>query len=312
MSTDKPTIVIFCESMRLGDQPFNEEYYWFAYQDLLLALKERGMDVYFASGDDSYLGAGNFSVAYTVDHETSLRDVRTVHDVHADLVFDRGDFKGTDMPVLNHPSLLRIAENKVETYKRFGRFQPFSVICENRADVEAAFDKIQGDMIVVKGAVSFGGHDVFIGRKDEVLSQVPEVYPLLVQEFQDTSAGVPGGVSGVHDIRLSVCGGEIIGYYVRQAKAGSLLSNVSQGGRMVFYGVDKVPAKARAMAMQIDEEYKDHPRYYSSDFMYTPDGWKLVETNTYPALLPKTDGPEAVDTLNRLADYLVEVCRRGR
>jgi glutathione synthase/RimK-type ligase-like ATP-grasp enzyme len=121
----------------------------------------------------------------------------------------------------------------------------------------------------------------------------------------DTSAGIPGYSSGVHDVRLSICGGQIIGYYVRNAKAGSYHSNVSQGGSMTFYDVSHVPAELHQMVQAIDAHFQAMPRYYAADFMLTPKGWKMLELNPYLALLPQTDGIEAQKTSAVLVDYLV-------
>lgn len=81
---------------------------------------------------------------------------------------------------------------------------------------------------------------------------------------------------------------------------------------MVFYDVAQVPHDVRAMVAQIDAKFAAYPRYYAADFMHTTKGWKLVEMNPLLALLPVTDGPEAVKTLARLADYLQQVCAQTR
>jgi len=309
---EQPSIVIYCKSMRLGEQPFTEDYYWQAYQDLLFALKDRGVAAYLASGD-TYEGNGWFSEVYDFDHKTSLDKLKTKKQVHANLVFDRGNFSAHDVLVINHPHVARVMNSKLETYVGFARFQPYSVICTKWDEVEKAVAAMPGEMVVVKDPHSFGGgYDVFIGSKADVLKRAPRISPLLVQEFLDTSAGIPNGIQGVHDVRISVCGGEIIGHYVRQAKPGSYHSNVSQGGTMVFYDVDTVPAEIRTMVADIDAKFAAYPRYYAADFMHTTKGWKLVEMNPLLALLPVTDGPEAVKTLERLADYLRQVCVESR
>ncbi len=306
----KPVVAIYCPSMQLGVEPFSSDYYWQAYQDLLLALKSHGVDAYFVSDNNSYRGYGLFETAYTIEHKTALEQLSAVHNVQVDLVFDRGGFVGRDVVTINPARLLKTGNNKIEMYRHFGALQPQSAVCATQNEVLRAFERIKGEKIVVKEPEGQGGKEVYIGDKQEVLRQLPDAMPVLVQEFMDTSAGIPGFVDGVHDVRLSVCGGKIVGYYVRSAKVGSYHSNVSRGGKMVFYEPSHVPRKLRRMVRKVDAHFRGMPRYYAIDFMNTPKGWKLLELNPYLALLPETDGPEARATSAALAAYLVAQAKK--
>ena len=303
------TVAIFCRELVLGGDPFSSDYYWQAYLDLLLALKARGLQAYFVTDNNSYLGYGLFRTAYTTDTKTTIEGLTLHNNVQVDLVFDRGGFIGRDVATINPAILQKIGMNKIEMYKHFADLQPDSVVCEKKTEVKAAFSAIDGDKVVVKEPEGCGGKQVYIGPKDKVLRQIPESFPVLVQEFLDTSAGIPGYISGVHDVRISICGGEFIGFYVRSAKAGSYHSNVSRGGKMVFYDVEQIPPAVAEAARTVDAYFKDFPRYYAVDFMFTPKGWKMLELNPYLALLPATDGPRAEQTLNKLADYLAAAVR---
>lgn len=300
------SIAIFCRELKEGGDPFTSDYYWQAYLDLLLALKARGVRAYFVTDNNTYRGYGVFDVAYTTDVKTTIAGLTPIKNVHVDLVFDRGGFIGRDVATINPAILQKIGMNKIEMYKHFAALQPYSIICDSKDEVLAAFDKIEGSTIVVKEPEGCGGKEVYIGPREKVLAQLSGEYPVLVQEFLDTSAGIPGYVSGVHDIRLSVCGGKFIGYYVRTAAEGSLHSNVSRGGKMVFFDVSHIPPEAAQAARAVDVYFNKYPRYYAVDFMYTPKGWKMLELNPYLALLPETEGVDAQNTLDELADYLIE------
>jgi glutathione synthase/RimK-type ligase-like ATP-grasp enzyme len=309
-----PSIVIFCTTLELENEPFSKLYYWEAYQDLLFALKDRGLEAYFATGQDSYLGAGQFKTVYTTDIKLdNPSGLKPVHNVHADLVFDRAEsspFAGRDIPVINPAGLREIANDKIAIYQHFPKLQPLSRPCGNLDELKAALEDLPGDNVVVKEPVSSGGRAVYIGPKAEVLRQIPDdQYPLLAQEFLDTAQGVPGQKSGVHDIRLSICGGRIIGYYIRIAQAGSYHSNVSRGGKMIFLPVSQVPAEVQQMVKEIDRRFASSPRYYAADFVHSDKGWKMIELNPYLALLPLYEGDEAVQTFTALADYLQQQCR---
>lgn len=304
----KQTIAIFCRSLEAGGDPFSSDYYWQAYQDLLFALKDRNIAAYFVTDNNSYLGHGVFSQAYTCDFKTPIDQLTIEKNVTVDLVFDRGGFIGRDVLTINDSYIMNIANNKIRMYEHFPELQPFSIVCSSEAELENACTRIESEKIVVKDPEGSGGYQVYIGERAEVLKNVPRVFPLLVQEFLDTSAGIPGVMSGVHDVRISVCGGKLVGYYIRQAKAGALHSNVSQGGTMLFKDPSEIPADVQAMVHVIDQKFQDSPRYYAADFMLTPKGWKMLELNPYLALIPLTDGPEAERTTGILADYLSKLC----
>ena len=301
------SLAIYCQTLKPNDDPFSSDYYWQAYQDFMLALKSRGTEVFLVTGSDNYLGDGMFREAFKINEKTELENLTRVENIKVNAVFNRAGFMSEDVTVVSSPYIQRIGTDKIEMYKNFARHQPFSIVCENKDQLVTAINEIAGNRIVVKEPVSYGGHHVFIGTKEDALSQENNNYPLLVQEFLDTSMGVPGFAPGVHDIRLSMCGGELIGCYIRQAKEGSLHSNVAQGGKMLFMDINEAPQEAVIIAKDVDKLFNNLPRYYSVDLVNTPKGWKLLEINTLLALIPVTDGPEAIKTLERLADYFAAI-----
>jgi glutathione synthase/RimK-type ligase-like ATP-grasp enzyme len=315
----KKAIAIFCTSLDIGGEPITSTYYWEAYQDLFFALQAQGLDVYFATDNATYVGSGQFTVAYTTDHRLkNPSELQAVHNVTVDVVFERAEsapFAARDIAVVNPESLRLIANNKIAIYQQFAGLQPFSIIVRSPSELLLAVAKIAGDIIVVKEEEGYGGHAVYIGNKQEIFKQMPEnTYPLLVQEFLDTSGGVPGQGRGVHDVRLEICGGEITSYYIRFAKPGSYHSNVHRGGRMKFLPVERVPDELRAAVKQIDTVFAPAPRFYAADFAHSTEGWKLIELNDYVGLARQKGGDDGSDesckSLTRLVDYLAKVARQ--
>ena len=311
MATPPLAVAIYCHAFENND-PFSEDYYWQAYQELVLAIKSRGAEAYLVLDETSYLGHGRFATAYTLTEKTTLDKLTKVHNVTVDTVFNRTDFHGQDVVTINDPFVHHVGTDKIATYEYFGEFQPYSIACASRQEVDAAFERIAGDNIVVKKPVSHGGYDVLIGRKTDILRQLPAEYPLLVQEFLDTSEGIDGHVEGVHDLRLAVCGGEIISCFIRKAKAGTFHSNVAQGGELSYVKMADVPEEPVAMARSIDQVFAAYPRYYSVDCVKTRQGWKLIEINALIGMEAASDGPRAVRSQELLSDYLVRVCRDVR
>jgi hypothetical protein len=151
------SIAIFTRTIATDGYPFNDDYHWNAYLDLLLALKERGAQAYFVTGNETYAGDGVFTQGYTVTSKVPVKDFTRVKDVQVDLVLEKGGFTGKGVQVLNPPFVHFIAASKLETYKHFAKYQPLSVICDTFAQVKAAFSAIDGDLIVVKEPEGNGG-----------------------------------------------------------------------------------------------------------------------------------------------------------
>ncbi|HVQ44830.1 MAG TPA: hypothetical protein VMT30_07790 [Candidatus Saccharimonadia bacterium] len=303
------TIVIFCRTIDPDAYPFHDEYLWNSYLDLLLAIKARGAMAYFATDTATYLGDGNFKVAYTAETKKPVREFTKVGDIRAGLVLEKGGFTADDVVVINPPFVNRVAESKSETYRIFGQYQPLTIVCGNRRELERAMDRVQGDLVVVKHPVSSGGESVYIGTRAEVLGEAPDAgYPLLVQEFMDTSVGIEGIAPGIHDLRVKIGGGQILGGMVRVPAPGEYRANRKQGGSIQHLYPDEIPAEAKRMALEIDRYFADYPRFYCVDMANTTRGWKLIELNHKPGLSPASVSPQAAFVNEKIAEYLIEVC----
>jgi len=307
------TIVIFCASLKLPGETFEKASYWEAYSDLLLLLQERGMRAYFASNMATYLGNGRFSEAYTLGSRVQPEQMRCERFVRADLVYDRGGFDADDIPVMNPAEMTLLGGDKRLMYQIFGKFQPFSVVCNNRGQLERALNRIKTDRVVVKDPEGCGGDGVYIGSRAKVLQQVQGVaYPLLAQEFMDTSGGIPGVVDGIHDLRLEMCGGRIIACYVRSPRAGEYRANVALGGTARYLEPHEIPPHAVYLSKRIDAYFRGLPRHYAIDLARSSRGWKLIELNGRPGLVPLSHSPATARAMTMLANYLVKMTRGKR
>jgi hypothetical protein len=303
------TIAIFCGSTEMSWRTrFADHYYWEAYSDLLLLIKQKGAIAYLVSGNNTYVGSGVFTRAYTLTQKGPIDSLVPAQSIKADLVFNRGNFGYNDVPILNSEHVARVG-NKITTYDLFGKYQPRSQVCYNMPELRHAIRSMNGDNVVVKTPNGSMGRGVYIASKTILLTIVPTHYPLLVQEFVDSSVGVPGHVSGLHDLRVETGGGKIWGCYIRIPKAGEYRANVAQGGSKLILHHTDVPSEVRKLAYEIDAYFEEYPRFYGIDFMNTSKGWKLIEINSRQLGLVSTVwGPDSTYTLNKLADYLIELC----
>jgi glutathione synthase/RimK-type ligase-like ATP-grasp enzyme len=253
------------------------------------------------------VGGGRFSRAWTIDEVCDVTDFQEVGEITADLVFEKGGFTGRDVPIVSDPRLYPLISDKTAIYKKFAKYQPQSVSCASADEVKRAIAQMPGELVVVKNPVSAGGRQVYIGTKDTIEVPADETYPLLVQEFVDMSDGVPGLAAGVHDLRVLLTGSTIIGATLRQPAEGSLYANVSKGGSEQLLGVDDIPEEVKAMALDIDSQLDDFPRYYAIDFAKGKQGWVLVELNVKPGLFRQANGPLAAGFQQSAAEYMVSI-----
>jgi glutathione synthase/RimK-type ligase-like ATP-grasp enzyme len=158
----------------------------------------------------------------------------------------------------------------------------------------------------VKGAEGIG---VSIERKSLFENpKAPLDFPSLLSEFLDTSAGIPGIVDGIHDLRVALFDGEMIYSYVRTPPTGSMLANVALGGHWEMIDVSRLPQDVVDIAMQVDQRFKDIPhRFYGIDFVYTKDGPWIIEMNAELGLDMNEDDPIYIKVKHKLAKVLIEL-----
>ena len=75
------------------------------------------------------------------------------------------------------------------------------------------------------------GQNILIDFPEKIRESVHTLEePYLLQEFIDTSAGIPNIATGTDDLRVIIIGGEVIMASIRTPAPGKLLANVAQGG----------------------------------------------------------------------------------
>jgi glutathione synthase/RimK-type ligase-like ATP-grasp enzyme len=301
-------VAFFVRNIHPEKYPFSvRELYYYSYQEYLLAMKAAGAEAYFVTGNESYLGNGRFSQAWSIDKVSEVGDFTTVGPIQVGVVFNKGGFEGRGVKIVTDPGLEPVTGNKVKILELFSKYQPKTVVCADAEAVKAAIAGMPGEVVVVKNPVSSGGRQVYIGKKDEIVVPADETYPLLVQEFVDMSEGIPGIAKGPHDVRVLLTGGKIIGATLREPVPGSLHANVSKGASERLLSFDEIPAEVRSMATEIDGQLEDLPRYYAIDFARGKQGWVLIELNTRPGLFRAENGPLAAGFQRSVAEYIVSL-----
>jgi glutathione synthase/RimK-type ligase-like ATP-grasp enzyme len=167
--------------------------------------------------------------------------------------------------------------------------------------------------IVLKELVSSYGKGVFVGNGADYRGDLQ--FPLLAQEFIDTSNGVLNLAKSHHDVRVVLCDGEPIHGLLRQPPVDGLkATTVRDGASSIALFVKDLPAEVVALAKEIDARFIDkfefntkNSRLFAADFGYDGKEWKLFELNSNPGLAHESvDGPAANEYFGLLATKIVE------
>jgi glutathione synthase/RimK-type ligase-like ATP-grasp enzyme len=107
-----------------------------------------------------------------------------------------------------------------------------------------------------------------------------------VQEFIDSSLGIPGICSSTHDLRLVFVDEVLIYAYIREPMEGSLLANLAQGGSLAIVPIEDLPRSLDLLLAYIHTTLDSFTgRIFAVDFMFDEYGqpW-IVEFNSMPGL----------------------------
>ena len=295
-------IVVFFKQPGAKDYPFNKQEYWNAYQELEKEIQLLGAEFYVVRSQGTYLGNGRFAQSWKFEDG----DLVESGEVIADIIYDKGEFVSDDtVDVLNSHFINDICTNKWRTYELFPSFCPKTVLVHSEEEFLEELPNLNGDKKVIKPLDDEEGNGVFIGD-DDYIKKSPREFPLLVQEFLDSSDGIPGIVEGIHDLRVAIMSGEILFSFVRTPPEGELLANVARGGNLFVLKPEEIPQEAMDLVYAIDKSFKEYKnRFYGVDIAFTPDGPKIIELNSRLGLQENERHEVFVSMKKALAKLLV-------
>ena len=256
--------------------------------ELVIAFQKKNIRLVLLCKEQSYVGGGLFS-SYWLSHETKKGQFIHVNKtIKPHLIYDKGHFAGNDsfVKVINTPELSKLGRNKYAQSILFSSLMPKSVLIipgeQHRA--KTLLDIFATDKVIMKPVRGNGGRDIKLVDTARVFEQTL-VEPMLCQEFIETASGIPGMTNGRHDLRLYVINGEAKLASIRIPKKNSYLANTSQGGKIEFFSVTKVPLEPQKIMRQVDNKLKKFgPRYYSVDFLFDGHVWWFIELNDRPGI----------------------------
>ncbi len=259
------------------------------YLRLLELCQKEGWEVYVLTRK-TYKGSGTFNGAWLFKNLPAGRQGGKFEKKNApvkiDLIFDWvGNLK---FPPANEPNLKtvnvrafkEITCDKWKMYQLLGDFMPKTFWVGKRENINRVLPKIKTDWVVVKPVDGLKGKGIFVGPKEGVKSFEfdPKFQNYIVQEFVDTSHGIPGLTPGLHDLRVVVINKKPVWCHVRVPQQGTYKANVGQGGTLTEIDFNQVPGKVKEIVVKIAPEFYaefDNP-VYSLDFGIDRDGTPFI------------------------------------
>ena len=256
------------------------------YLRLLEFCQNEGWNVYVLTRK-TYKGSGIFGGAWLFNNNkfTQIKD-----SVKIDLIYDRTGgvgFPPKDEPnlkVFNNHEFKILCWDKWAGYKEIGEYMPKTFWVGDKEGLGKVLPKIKTDWVVLKPFNGLKGIGIFIGPKEEAVNFefIGKKPKYVAQEFLDTSRGVPGLTSGLHDLRAAIVNRKVVWCHIRVPQEGTFKANAAQGGNLREVDYGKIPDSIKEIVNKIipkfGEKY-DNPSY-SLDFGIGRDGVpKIFEIN---------------------------------
>jgi len=317
---NKLTVAIyFNEAYFLNDVlTFSSNYYKLAYIDLIKRIAAAGAQVIIArDAETNYVRDFRFKDYWRADIvNDNVQFTKMTGDVaEFHILYDKGRFP-FDIPRKINPDRIReICDDKYLTYLFAPEFHPQSFILRDARDLEVLALSHAEKTVALKALDGHGGKQVFVGNLHNYTGNLG--FPLLAQEFIDTSGGTPDNLAhSTHDVRVRVFNGEPIGGSLREPRlSNELRSNAALGGKVHGLFVREIPPILVSRTRELDKRFDySGARFFAADWGFDKNlrDWKLFEINKAPGLAHESeDGPAANEFSELLAEALVKSAKQN-
>jgi hypothetical protein len=209
-------VAAFLELPKITDYPLSKPDYFQSYKELSNEVELLGEDFYIVRHQSTYKGTGVFSKSWKYVGDS----LNETGEVKVDVVYDKGEFKSDgNVKVLNCDFINELCTDKWIMYQKYKEYCPRTWLVQSNEELQKALQSVSTDIAVIKPVDGEEGIDVYIDSPKKLLAQHYN-FPVLIQEFIDTSSGVPNIVDGLHDFRIAILNGEIIYSYYRTPPQG--------------------------------------------------------------------------------------------
>lgn len=293
----KPNLAIVHPSGTLNDYPFSISGYkksYFAF----MRMAQRKFNIFYIRGPKSYLGQGTFSHGYLMQKDTLEKYNQKIF---AKVIYNKCRLRangGKHWSIVNQENIYKCTYHKYRSYLMFKKFMKPTYRIRSEQDFKKYLKKIKTDIAVFKPVRGAEGKGILIGPKKTFIQAMAKLkylpkerskrtgkYDGLLQEFIDTSHGIPGIHRTYHDMRILIMNGRVVQTYIRIPKKGSYLANIARGGKMKEIKKALVPPSALKIARFIDNKFRKFgSRIYAIDFGFENKKPFLIEINPQPGL----------------------------
>lgn len=289
----KKVLILFGKGNWNTENPFTDTRLQNSYEFFYLLCRKNGIEMFRASYDWYDYEHNLFLYTWTFNEADGWKKAKNIK---PDLIYDKTksgieayykkELISRNYPFINNLRFTRIMDDKLITSLIFQKWSKKSWIVNNQKKLKKILPKIKSQKFVVKPISESGGKNVQILNKEEALGKIIFGEDYLVQEFIDSSSGVPGVSESMHDLRLFFINDRLSYSYIREPEKGNYLANLSQGGSLSIVPKDKIPHSLNPIIRYTNKIFETfNPRIYSIDFMF--DEYKrpwIVELNSMPGL----------------------------
>ncbi len=313
----KKVLILFGKSNWQKSRPFENKDYQYSYEYFYSLCKKNGIQMYRASYEWYDYKKNIFK--YTWIYEDKNAQWKRAFNIKPDLIFDKTKARleiyskkeliGKNYRFINNLEFTQFIDNKFLISLLFEQWSKKSWLANTKDELCAILPNIKTSRVVLKPLMESGGKDVFILKKKDATKKISSNQIWLVQEFIDSSRGVPGFSKGLHDLRLVFVNEKIIYAYTREPAKGRLLANLAQGGSLSIVPFKKIPKSVLPIVSRANQIFETFvPRVYSIDFMFDEKKrpW-VVELNSMPGLYFT---PEEKPSMTKMYRELLEVFRK--
>ncbi len=286
-------MILFGRSDWNKAKPFANPEYQYSYEYFYDLCKHNDIQMYRASYEWYDYEKNIFTHAWMYESEGG--NWKKVSNIEPDLVYDKTKARmevyykkeliGKRYPFVNDLNFTKIIDDKFVTSLLFSQWSKKSWLFKNKQELDSILPELKTSKVVIKPVSESGGKGVYILDKDDA-KNLELSGENIAQEFIDSSKGVPGVSSGMHDLRLVFVNNEIMYAYIRQPQEGSYLANLAQGGSLIIVPIENLPASLNPVLAYTKEIFATFTnKIYAIDFMFDEEGtpW-IVELNSMPGL----------------------------
>lgn len=289
----KKVLILFGKGDWEKSEPFTNAEYRRSYEYFYTFCKQNNIRMYRASYQ--WYDYANHIFKHAWIYEGKRGGWKRVFNIKPDLVYDKTksgsaayqvkEYISESYSFINDLNFTKIIDNKFVTSLIFPQWSKKNWFVKTRADIRKLLPELRSAKIVIKPISESGGKGVHIIDKED-LADLEFFGENIVQEFIDSSGGIPGISDKAHDLRLVFAGDKLVYAYIREPKEGSFLANVSQGGLLTLVPIEKIPPSLDPIIQTVNDTFRSFSnRIFSIDIMFDEylNPW-IVELNSMPGL----------------------------